>query len=920
MAHLPSFEEILTEVHSRFGLKALPNKGRFTGYELEVNGHVDRVGQLLLGIFDALELDERARRDATHLIEKLAGILKALELRTWTGNADQKQVLWHLLICLHVPVWARNVAFWSLENVEHDFPPIDAGMPGGEFWFLPTGSESTGGVYLPVPKVLHWLLDLLGEPSLETLRDALGNPQLREVQGGNDAVVRTLRNWLSGGIPKSDSKIGEIFSEEAKLMFSGAFEPDTEASLEAQFSAALTFVVHRKMLDIAQLSEQIPMTPERLLPIFEKTASEEEKQAFVRHVSIRYATPSMAKIRQRLRVARLSQAGYQDLVSYLCPGLKSEELHDPQRNKVLQLITLFGTIYNKTIQAWHYGHSEAEQDAWFENQFAPWDRYDLLLAIMSSIDWEDRIQLLAERLTRRFFSLDPEQELESILPVSEEDLAAVLRPRLERIQIELDEDKRVQALRLQVKGSSPYRALQNVADFFVLERFSQSNGLSEKIRQMAWHRMAEVASNALDRGTLRLIEFDRLLNCDPSAWPSDIRSIATEKLAEAEEDAEAWELWKAPLLRFKAKHALFENRFDDAEKLFKSALAACSERAFGGLRGEIARDGFAVSITRSALNRKNHEPYYRNMVHFMEFENGVPSFEDAATEVEEFFWGTLYHPYPGLDTLADVSQKSLFSAFKDTFELIEKADWDGFNRWLSKNGNCLRNSDFKDVRRSSALMQSLKWLYEFEDKLPSLRAMTPPELQGEIFKIEQHLRNRRHSIRLLLDAWPEQAKLVDFKGQTPLMMATNHADFHLVELLLPLSEIDVQDYLGRTPLHAAVAGRSLDCLAAVLALNPDVMRVSHGEENTAAHTAVRFGWVDGLRLLLDEFPGLVEVRNVFGQTPIVMAKELLENHESWRTFMREQKARAIGTRNDFERIVELLGVYGSESANGHLAV
>ena len=98
MAHLPSFEEILTEVHSRFGLKALPNKGRFTGYELEVDGHVDRVGQLLLGIFDALELDERARRDATHLIEKLAGILKALELRTWTGNADQKQVLWHLLL------------------------------------------------------------------------------------------------------------------------------------------------------------------------------------------------------------------------------------------------------------------------------------------------------------------------------------------------------------------------------------------------------------------------------------------------------------------------------------------------------------------------------------------------------------------------------------------------------------------------------------------------------------------------------------------------------------------------------------------------------------------------------------------------------------------------------------------------------
>ena len=200
--------------------------------------------------------------------------------------------------------------------------------------------------------------------------------------------------------------------------------------------------------------------------------------------------------------------------------------------------------------------------------------------------------------------------------------------------------------------------------------------------QMAWRRMSEVASSAFERGSYRLLELGYLLHGDSSSWPSDVRLIVKEKLDAAEEDTEAWEHWKAPFLRFKAKHVLFENRLDDAEKLFKSALAACSERAFGGLRGEIARDGFAVSITRSALNRKNHEPYYRNMIHFMEFENGVPSFEDAATEVEEFFWETLYHPYPGLDSLADASRKGLYSAFKDTFGLIEKADWDGFNRWL----------------------------------------------------------------------------------------------------------------------------------------------------------------------------------------------------------------------------------------------
>ena len=906
MAHLPSFEEILTEVHSGLGLKALPNKGRFTSYELEVDGHGARVRQLLQDIYDALELDGRAQQDATHVIEKLAGVLKALELRTWTGNASQHQVLWHLLACVHVPMWARNVAFWSLANIEHDFPPIDAGMPGGAFWFLPTANPQTGEIDLPIPKVLAWLLDLLNESTVEKLRDAVGNRQLREKEGGNDAVVRTLRNWQAGkDLPKSNDKIVEIF-EDAALRFAGAFLLDVEWSLETQVEKALEFVVDRKGLNSEQLSDEIPMTPERLHPIFNRTANDEEKTAFVRHVSIRYAAPSTATICQRLRVARLAQAGYQDIAKFLCPELLPEEAHDPTKNKVLQLVALFETIYNKTIQARHRGNSEVVQDAWFEQQFAPWDRYDLLLPILSSLPWEQRVPLLAERLTRRFMALEPEHGLEDIVPSNENDLEAVLRPRIERIRNELEEDKRVEILCQRVKAASPYRALQAESSFWVLSQFSQSKGLSEKVRQMAWKRMAEVAASPLERGTCRLLELGHLLNGEASAWPEAIRQEVQQQLDAAEADEAAWEHWMAPLLRFKAKHALYENRLDDAETLFKAALAACSERAFGDLRGEIARDGFALAIFRSALNRKNHEPYYRNMLHYMEFPGGVPSFEDAATACEEYFWSTLYRPYPGLESVEGVAKVNLHAAMEETFGLIEKEDWDGFKAWLTKNKKAFHDSDLKDARRNSVLMSSLKWLYELEDKLPMLRMMVPGEVQGELFKVEQHLRNRRQSIRLLLEAWPKQAKIADFKGQTPLMMASNQGDRELVALLGPLSEVDAQDYLGRTPLHAAVAGRCSDCLSAVLAFNPDVAKVTQGEANTVAHTAVRFGWVEGLRLLLNEFPGLAGAKNHLGQTAVEMAQELLENYESWLAFMHEHKGRGIGTKGDFAAIVELL--------------
>mgnify|MGYP001389502636 CR=1 FL=1 len=67
MAHLPSFEEILTEVHLRLGLEALPNKSRFTGYGLEVEGHIDRSQQLLREIYEALELVRRPRLFCTRI-------------------------------------------------------------------------------------------------------------------------------------------------------------------------------------------------------------------------------------------------------------------------------------------------------------------------------------------------------------------------------------------------------------------------------------------------------------------------------------------------------------------------------------------------------------------------------------------------------------------------------------------------------------------------------------------------------------------------------------------------------------------------------------------------------------------------------------------------------------------------------------
>ena len=886
MAHLPTFEEILSEVYVCLGLGALPSKSRFTGYKMEVDGHVDRIQSLLQQIFDALELDECARRDALRVVEKLGGILKAIELKTWTGNASQQQVLWHTLACIHVPVWARNFAFWSLHNVERDLPPMDAGMPGGEFWFLPTQSQKTSKLEMPLAKVLAWLLDLLEEPSLASGASRLAGDAFKGSEVDPESLTRKLRYWCTTYKPQSADEIDKLFPEGLDLFFPGALPSAKDKTPDEQFENALKLIVDRRKLSVEQLSEQIPMTPERLRLVFDGSASEKENETFVCDVAIRYAAPDMATVRQRLRVARLVQAGYQDLVKYLCPDLQPEQAHDPRQNKVLQLISLFETIYNKSIQAWHYGNTEAEQDAWFEAQFPPLSFYDRLLVIQPSLDWETRVPLLAERLTRHFLTLQPEDGLEDFVAAKKGDLVATLKPWLKRIQSELEEDKSLESLREKVRAGSPKRAMQAENSFWVLSQFVQSDGLTDWIRQCALERMKELATSPLERGSARLIELDFLLNAGSRSRPKDAREQVQALLDAAQADTEAWEQWKVPLLRLRAKHALFESRVAEAERDFKAALEACSERAFGSLRGEIAQDGFATAVVSGALNPKNHAPYYRNMLHFMEFPKGVPLFEDAAAKCEEFFWSTLYQPYPGVDPFEGPGKANTIAVLKETFGLIQTADWDGLRAWMAKNARHFRDNNLKDVRRSSVLMQWLK---------------LPQELLS-VFSMQ----NCREAIRLLLEAWPEQARIADFKKQTPLMLVADNGNADLTSLLVSLSDINAQDYLGRTALHAAVAGHSSPCLGAVLDANPDVLKVSEGEGNTALHTAVRFAWLIGVRMIVEAYPGLAGYKNAGEQTPLDMARDILANYEDWLSYIREQKKRQMGTKEELREIVALL--------------
>lgn len=907
MALIPSFETILLEVHQSLGLERDPRKKKFAAQEMQLDNHVKMATELLIDIFNSLDMDGQACKDAMTNCMEWANFNKALELKIWTGNASEKQVLWHLLAYSYVPGLARRLAFWSLAGMQAK-QPFDAGMPGGEFWFLPHWDTENNTLQLPVPQVIDWLLDLLDAPSLQGLNTELGRKNIRE-DGGNDAVVRTLQNWRKGSTPKSAAQIEQLFPNDATLNFSGVFLPDENLTAENQFQAARALAL-RKGLNAKTLRDQIPMTVDRLEPIVNGGASEEEKQEFVRLIALRYAKPSMQTIRQRLRIARMAQDGYERLLKTLCGTEIEPTCTDPAQNKLLQLLALFQNIYNLTIEAWQSTDTVKEEDAWFEARLAPWDQADLLLSIVPS-QKETACLTLAERLTRKFMALEPDSPLEDLVPLGEggADVEAVLTRRVLSLEQELEEDLRLIALIDKVRRSSPWRALEAEPSFWVLNQFAHEKTISPNARSMAIKRMRDVAANSGQTVGAILLELGSLLNCEPKQRPKDVQQRVQLLLDEAQA-SQGYKEWKAPLLRLRAKHHLMQNDFQGAGKDFKAALDACSERGFGGARGEFARDGFATQIAVVGFEPTQQERYYRNMLAYNMFPDGMVSIEDAAKWCEEFFWSDLYHPYPGFQREERLTKEVFEKVLVETFGLIEEADWDGLELWMKRHAKQLRKANFKDSRRDSVLLMWLKMLHTAEKNLPAIKADLPLDLVSPFAQVEQHVFNRRKAVELLIEAWPEQAKIADFKGQTPLMLVADNGDAELTRLLTPLSDMAAQDYLGRTVLHSAVTGRSPECVAIVLAryhedAHADVEKATHDEENTALHTAVRFGQPETVQLILDAFPGLASNTNVYGHTPLEMARGILENLPATQALMRKNNRRT-GSKEDFEAIIALL--------------
>lgn len=895
MATIPSFERLLLQIHQSLDLDSYPSKikAQFADLGLETENHQKKLEEMLDAIFRALDMDPLACRDALQNLMEWSVFQKAVELHTWTSDADERQVLWHMLGYSYAPSLGRRIAFWNLDGA------FDKGMPGGEFWFLPHIDPESRTVQLPVPSVVKWLLDLLDLP-MDRAKEQMGDSN--NDKEDKDSIERNLYNWLSGNIPRS-STINEYFQLNSELDFRGCFELAPDLPNVIRLTKAFEFI-SRKGLNAEKLRDQIPMTqPGRIEAILDGSASDEEKQLFVELLLVRYAKPSAMLIRQRFLVARMAQDGYRRLLKELCPGVK-ESCANPAENKLLQLISIFGASYNATINSWKNSETRAEEDALFESLLPACDREDIFLCVLPS-RFDSAYKELAAILSRRFAQLQPGKALEDLVTLDESALPGHVRNKAQRLMDELEADKRCIALIDRLRTGSPWRILSEVNDYWIVSQLAQDSTLSKKVRDAAINRMRELASSPSQVIGAICIQLNGLLNCSTKNRPADAQHTVDKLLAEARQNP-AYMQWKAPLLQYEAKHHLALNDLNTAASLFREALDACSERNFGPTRGEIARDALACAVANQRLLPGNHEKFFRNMRDYGMFEGELPSLEEAARLASEYFWTNLYKPYPKLPNLRPIAALQAESYIKETIPLIFGGNQEGLREWLTSHAKEFRKDRIKDVRGDTVLMSWMKMRNFFTSSLPTIKAALPPHLQHEANKVKEHMDRWRQAILMLIAAWPEQVNLPDFKGQTALMLAADADDEVLVEALLSAgADKNAQDYKGRTPLHAAITGRSTKCTEAILRCKPDTKNFTANDGQNVLHTAVRMADANTIQQLLTLEPSLANRPNQQGQTALALAEEILSNLPAFQAFMASER-RYVGSRDDFESIISVL--------------
>ncbi|MFX0547348.1 ankyrin repeat domain-containing protein [Roseovarius sp. S1116L3] len=547
---------------------------------------------------------------------------------------------------------------------------------------------------------------------------------------------------------------------------------------------------------------------------------------------------STSQLRSLLLWARAIEQAYKDLVGFLTPGVSPNDA-DPTRNRALQLIELFRWSHEATLAS-HDASIEREGRK-FSGSFPKWAKN----SVFSAITTDNRGNLPAPEVIGQFLSLmfrsmPDDTDLPDLFDNLQVRSPKMWMPNQKRLEKREAVQAAIENVFVTWRGDDPAR------------QFYVASGLG-KLRNLS-----------------RIDEFE------------------------------------ADLAYLCALNALSSGNFDEARQHAEKALELCRTRSIGPVKLEIAKLNFSLAVAQGAFNRSSAERSFRILCKSVQPQDAARwklgegpidySMRLAAADHAAWFWDNIVRPYKGAEIEAPLQENSeIIRAYVAL--LLSGASEDEVRGFIKRFRGTLKRK-LRDVRGDTFFTVTSKMVAHIA---PWMRQM--PTYSGnpkEPYELANSMASTHLKLVSLLPTDVLNAR--DYLKQTALMLAADRNDVDMVWALVDLHvDIDAQDVIGRTALHAAAKVGADRCFEILLAAgaNPTLQTFSG---KTPAIFAAEFGraTIFEMRLACTAYE--------MGGSELEEAHKLAQ--ETAEGFKAKRKAYAIqgfeiAGRKGFQRIAEL---------------
>lgn len=313
----------------KLGIKESSEKSRL--YKRQLNKvTIEHIIKNLDKEINSLEMNSSLKNIIEEFIEHYLYISK--QLYSSLNKKREKELDWLLLKHFVIPFFAVRIS----QNFSFYDDRIDKGLPGGDFWYLPTFDKNKSKIIFPINKIIKWLIDLYGGTNEDFYYNKHSNTD-------NGFSANTLKKWHNkNDIPRIQTIKYFISSE---FEYDGVFKNNREVSVELQFKSAIEFI-ESKSLSIDALKLEVPNLNNMLDKLYTDKLSLEEKGKFVLYIEERWHKPTAKLIEYLMIVSRASHACYKDLCAYFNVGKEATTIDD---NCIMQLVLQLSHIYNAVV-------------------------------------------------------------------------------------------------------------------------------------------------------------------------------------------------------------------------------------------------------------------------------------------------------------------------------------------------------------------------------------------------------------------------------------------------------------------------------------------------------------------------------------------------------------------------------------------